>query len=172
MEGNLFEKYSNDALDITVSNLLVKGNTMKNGVSTASDPLHPDAIQGWSAITSSGTATNTNVVIDGNTIVQTGSLTTTYLQGISIFEMAHDGTLSPISVYTDIASPSFLAMSADRRFMYALSEIDDFNAAHDGCVTAFSINPTSGALTKLNVVSSGGAVPAHLSVHHSDKRGL
>ncbi|ACI49930.1 putative 6-phosphogluconolactonase [Gluconacetobacter diazotrophicus PA1 5] len=89
-------------------------------------------------------------------------------QGIAIFEMNRvTGGLIPVSTFMDIASPSFITMSADSRFLYALSEIDDFNADHDGSVTAFSVDRTSGELNRLNVVSSGGAVPAHLSVHRA-----
>ncbi|AXY23133.1 MULTISPECIES: lactonase family protein [Komagataeibacter] len=91
-------------------------------------------------------------------------------QGISVFEMNPDtSSLSPLMTYVDIASPSFLVLSADNRHLYALSEINDFNANQEGCVTAFSVNRSSGELTKLNVVRSGGAVPAHLSIHASGK---
>jgi 6-phosphogluconolactonase len=91
-------------------------------------------------------------------------------QGIAIFEMnPADASLTPVDVYTDIGSPSFIALSNDKRVLYALSEIDDYNAAHDGSVTAFSIDQTNGALHKISTVSSGGAVPAHLSVHHSGR---
>ncbi|MBB2168633.1 lactonase family protein [Gluconacetobacter aggeris] len=89
-------------------------------------------------------------------------------QGIALFEMnPTTGALAPVSTFTDIASPSFITLSADHRFLYALSEIDDFNGKHDGSVTAFAVDRLSGELTRLNVVSSGGAVPCHLSVHHS-----
>ncbi|MBB2204340.1 lactonase family protein [Gluconacetobacter takamatsuzukensis] len=89
-------------------------------------------------------------------------------QGIALFEMnPTTGALAPVSTFTDIASPSFITLSADSRFLYALSEIDDFNDQHDGSVTAFSVDRLSGELTRLSVVSSGGAVPAHLSIHHS-----
>ena len=54
-------------------------------------------------------------------------------QGISVFEMNPDtSSLSPLMTYVDIASPSFMAMSADFRHLYALSEINDFNANGEG----------------------------------------
>jgi 6-phosphogluconolactonase len=94
-------------------------------------------------------------------------------QGIAVFEMNHDtGGLIPVTTFMDIASPSFITMSADSRFLYALSEIDDFNADHDGSVTAFSVDRTSGELNRLNVVSSGGAIPAHLSIHRAGRHVL
>ncbi|UMM08554.1 lactonase family protein [Gluconobacter frateurii] len=91
-------------------------------------------------------------------------------QGIAVFEMDREsGVLTPITTYTDIASPSFITLSADNRFLYALSEIDDYNKDGDGSVTAFAVDQKTGSLRKLNSVSSGGAVPAHLSVHHSGR---
>ncbi|GBQ68626.1 3-carboxymuconate cyclase [Ameyamaea chiangmaiensis NBRC 103196] len=91
-------------------------------------------------------------------------------QGIATYELnLADGSLVPRSVFTDIASPSFITLSPDHRFLYALSEIDDYNAGHDGSVTAFSIDPATGALRKINTVSSGGSVPAHLSVHKNGR---
>ncbi|AOX19717.1 lactonase family protein [Kozakia baliensis] len=91
-------------------------------------------------------------------------------EGIAVFEMARDtGVLTPISTFTDIASPSFITMSKDHRFLYALSEISDFNKDGDGSVTAFAVDRKTGSLKKLNAVSSKGAVPAHLSVHHSGR---
>jgi len=88
--------------------------------------------------------------------------------GISVFEMNRDtGQLSLVTNFVDIASPSFLALSQDGRFLYAVSELDDYNNQGDGCVTAFAVDKRTGNLTKLNTVSSGGSVPAHLSVHPS-----
>lgn len=90
--------------------------------------------------------------------------------GITVFEMDRKtGGLTSLMTFTDIASPSYIVLSPDRRFLYAVSEIDDFDATHSGSVTAFSINHSTGALTKLNTVASGGANPAHLSVHPSGR---
>ncbi|GBQ86872.1 MULTISPECIES: lactonase family protein [Asaia] len=91
-------------------------------------------------------------------------------EGIAVFEMDRQtGVLTPVTTFTDIASPSFITLSHDKRFLYALSEIDDFNKDGDGSVTAFAVDRKTGSLKKLNAVSSGGAVPAHLSVHHSGR---
>ncbi|EHH68525.1 lactonase family protein [Gluconobacter morbifer] len=91
-------------------------------------------------------------------------------QGISVFEMDREsGVLTPISTFMDIASPSFIVLSEDKRFLYALSEINDFNKDGDGAVTAFAVDGKTGSLRKLNAVSSEGAVPAHLSIHHSGR---
>lgn len=91
-------------------------------------------------------------------------------QGISVFEMEREtGLLTNITVFMDIPSPSFITLSKDRKFLYALSEIEDYNKDGDGSVTAFAVDTRTGTLAKINTVSSGGAVPAHLSVHPSGK---
>lgn len=91
-------------------------------------------------------------------------------EGITVFEMDQKtGVLTNLMTFTDIASPSYIVLSPDKRFLYAVSEINDFNTAHSGAVTAFSIDHSTGALTKLNTVESGGADPAHLSVHPSGR---
>ena len=86
VQGNTIDNFSNDAIEIASSNLLVKNNVIKGGVNTNSDPWHADGIQGWSLIVNGVTATNKNVVIDGNTIVKTGDPLKSYMQGISIFD--------------------------------------------------------------------------------------
>ncbi|QDH12945.1 lactonase family protein [Formicincola oecophyllae] len=93
-----------------------------------------------------------------------------YGLGIASFQMDRStGALTPLDTFTDIDSPSFIVLSKNQRHLYALSEIDDFNKEGDGCVTAFAVDPRTGALTKQDVVSSGGAVPAFISIHPSGK---
>ena len=86
LQGNIVELFANDAVDIAASNLMVKGNTIRGGLNTLSDPLHADGIQGWSLTVNGVLATNTNVTIDGNTIIKTGDPSTTYMHGISVFD--------------------------------------------------------------------------------------
>ncbi|MCX5615882.1 lactonase family protein [Bombella sp. TMW 2.2559] len=91
-------------------------------------------------------------------------------KGIAVFEMDRDtGFLTPVATFMDIPSPSFITLSRNRKFLYALSEINDYDKAGSGSVTAFSVDTRNGTLAKINTVSSGGAVPAHLSVHPSGK---
>jgi 6-phosphogluconolactonase len=66
-------------------------------------------------------------------------------------------TFGPVTKVGTLSSPSFLAFSPGRKFLYSVNE----SAASVG---AFSVNPTNGVLTLLNQVSSGGNSPAHLAV--------
>jgi 6-phosphogluconolactonase len=91
-------------------------------------------------------------------------------QGIYLFEMnPGTGALSQREVFPDPSNPSWLAFDPSRTHLYAANETATFEGAHSGSVSAFSINRSNGNLTRLNTVSSGGAGPAHLSVHPSGK---
>jgi 6-phosphogluconolactonase (cycloisomerase 2 family) len=84
--------------------------------------------------------------------------------GIYLFEMdPQSGTLTQRDVFKDYTNPSWLALNRSRTHLYAADETEA------GAVSAFSIDSGSGELTLLNRVSSGGAGPAHLSLHPSGK---
>src|SRR6266568_345952 len=86
-------------------------------------------------------------------------------QGIYLFSMnVSTGALTQIKVAAAVQSPSWMAIHPQGRFLYAVNEISNFNGTTSGSVTAFSIDRTTGDLTFLNVVSSQGGGPAHLSV--------
>jgi 6-phosphogluconolactonase (cycloisomerase 2 family) len=73
------------------------------------------------------------------------------------------GALTQRALFKDDSNPSWLALNQARTHVYAANE----TAA--GAVSAFSIDAGSGELTLLNRASSGGAGPAHLSLHPSGK---
>jgi 6-phosphogluconolactonase len=86
-------------------------------------------------------------------------------QGIYLFSFdLATGALTQIKVAAAIPSPSWIAIHPNGKYLYAVNEISNFNGTTSGSVTAFSIDRTNGNLTLLNVVSSQGAGPAHLSV--------
>ncbi len=66
-------------------------------------------------------------------------------------------------------NPSFIALSPNKKFMYAVNEIDDYNSEVSGVVEAYSINK-NGGLQFLNKVSSKGAHPCHISVDQKNKK--
>ena len=86
-------------------------------------------------------------------------------QGIYLFSLdLATGDLTQIKVAAAIPSPSWLAIHPNGNFLYAVNEISNFNGSTSGSVTALAINRATGDLTVLNVVSSQGGGPAHLSV--------
>jgi 6-phosphogluconolactonase len=86
-------------------------------------------------------------------------------QGIYLFSLdLSTGTLTQIKVAAAIPSPSWIAIHPNGNYLYAVNEISNFNGTTSGSVSALRINRTTGDLTFLNVVSSQGGGPAHLSV--------
>lgn len=77
------------------------------------------------------------------------------------------GALSQRALFPNAANPSWLALDASRKHLYAANETAVFEGAQSGSVSAYSIDESNGNLTLLNTVSSEGAEPAHLSVHPS-----
>jgi 6-phosphogluconolactonase (cycloisomerase 2 family) len=92
-------------------------------------------------------------------------------KGIHIFYVnPTDGTLTRWKELTGIVSPSSLAFHPNKRYLYAVNEISNFSGANTtGSVTAISVEAGTGDLRILNVVSSGGRGPAHLSVDPAGK---
>ena len=82
------------------------------------------------------------------------------------------GQLSPPQLAAEIKSPSFVAIHPNRKFLYAVSEISDFQGKPLGGVSAFAIDAASGSLTLLNQQSSEGAGPCHLVVDAAGKNAL
>ena len=93
-------------------------------------------------------------------------------QGIHILELdPATGALTPHDVVRTTGSPSWLAFDRTRTHLYSANETD-VSGTGSGSVAAYSVDRTSGRLTLLNSVSSGGAGPAHLSVHPAGKHVL
>ena len=60
-------------------------------------------------------------------------------------------------------NPSFLAVGPDKRFLFSVNEMQD------GGVSSFSVEPTSGQLTRLNGQPTNGADPCYLSTDPSGR---
>ncbi len=102
--------------------------------------------------------------------VYIGTYTKGDSEGIYAYRFdAASGRLSSLGAVAKIREPSFLAIHPNSRFLYAASEIDDFDADKSGSVSAFEIDRESGGLTPLNTVSSKGAWPCHLNVDQTGK---
>src|SRR5580658_2350622 len=71
------------------------------------------------------------------------------------------GALARIGLAAEIERPSFLALSPNHRFLYAISEGPD---AASSWVSAFAIDTAAGKLRLLNRQPAGGAGPCHVAV--------
>ena len=109
----------------------------------------------------------------GKVRVYFGTYTTETTKGIYFSSLdPATGKLSPAELAAEVKNPSFLAIHPTRKFLYAVSEISDFDGKPVGGVSAFSIDPATGRLTLLNQQSSAGAGPCHLVVDAAGKNVL
>ena len=69
---------------------------------------------------------------------------------------------------TEAVDPSFLALSPDRRFLYSVNEVEDFENKKSGALSAFAIDQNTGELKLLNQKPTLGGAPCYVVV---DKTG-
>jgi 6-phosphogluconolactonase len=90
-------------------------------------------------------------------------------KGIFLFEMnPTSGELTLVKLAAEARNPSWLSLDPSGKYLYAGNEIGDFEGK-SGAVSAYAVNRSDGNLQLLNVVSSEGAGPAHLSVDATGK---
>jgi 6-phosphogluconolactonase len=61
-------------------------------------------------------------------------------------------------------NPSYLALHPSGRYLYAINEVAEFGGRTGGGVSAYAIDPETGALTLLNQQSSIGTEPCYVTV--------
>jgi 6-phosphogluconolactonase len=99
------------------------------------------------------------------TLVFIGTYTSPASQGIYLSRLdPSTGALSAPVLAAEARNPSFLAASADGRFLYAVNELDAVEGTPGGAITAYAIDKATGALKRLNSQSTVGGGPCHVSV--------
>ncbi|MET0298647.1 MAG: lactonase family protein [Flavitalea sp.] len=74
--------------------------------------------------------------------------------------------ITPLSVTTGVENPSYLAVSKNEQFVYAVNEN---GGDKPGEVSAFSFNKKAGTLTFLNKQQTSGDHPCYVSIDNSGK---
>ena len=99
-------------------------------------------------------------------IVYVGTYAGPKSTGIYAFRFdAATGMLTPLGLAAETQDPSFLAIHPNKRFLYAVNEVDEFaGKKNNGGVSAFAIDAQTGKLRLLNQQSTGGGSPCHLTV--------
>ncbi|HME00351.1 MAG TPA: lactonase family protein [Terriglobia bacterium] len=111
-----------------------------------------------------------NKVAKGQYWVYVGTYTGPKSKGVYAYRFdASTGQLVSRGLVAESVNPSFLAVDPSRRFLYAVNEVADYQGRKSGGVSAFAINPHTGALTFLNEVASGGPGPCHVSLDKTGK---
>ena len=87
------------------------------------------------------------------------------LDGIRTYRLQPDGTLGDAAVPpagAAIPNPSLVCSDSRGRWLFCVNEIDD------GSVSAFAIEPSTGALRLINRVNAHGVAPCHCCVSSDD----
>jgi 6-phosphogluconolactonase len=112
------------------------------------------------------------LAVPPRSLVFLGTRTNAPGKGISsCFFDAEKGTCSSVSLAAEIASPTAFALSPNQRILYSVSELGN-DGKTDGSISAFAIDHSSGGLTLLNRVPSGGGGPTYLTLDHIGKAAL
>jgi len=103
-------------------------------------------------------------------LIYVGTYTGAKSKGIYLYRMELNlGGIIRRGLAAEVASPSFLAIHPNKKFLYAVSEVGNFEGKPTGAVNAFAIQPDTGRLTPINKQSSGGDGPCHLAIDASGK---
>jgi 6-phosphogluconolactonase len=108
-------------------------------------------------------STDAQNLSQSNCLVYVGTYTGQKSKGIYAFQMdVRDGSLSPLGLVGETRNPAFLDIDEQRKFLFAINEIGDFEGKPAGSVTSFSINAATGMLTQLGQRSSIGSGPCYV----------
>lgn len=79
------------------------------------------------------------------------------------------GALRVLDGAAKSANPSYLALHANGRVLYAANETQEFNGQSSGGVSAFRIDRASGRLTLINQQASQGKAPCYVSLDRTNR---
>lgn len=102
--------------------------------------------------------------LDDDYYLYVGTYTRKTSEGIYVYRFnTKTGNFAPVSIAKGVSNPSFLALSTDKRFLYAVGGMTGDS------VRAFSIDDASRKLTLLNSQASNGKGGTHLAVDKTGK---
>ncbi len=85
-------------------------------------------------------------------------------RGIYLFSLdTSEEKIEAFRLAAEAENPSFLAIHPNRRFLYAVREVSEFEGKASGAVGAYQIR-SDGSLLLLNQAATGGGAPCHLFV--------
>lgn len=94
-----------------------------------------------------------------------GTYTSTTSEGIYVYQFDTVSGYSNYKSMTKIENPSYLTISKDEKYVYAVTENNDNTAA----ANAFSFHRETGELRHLNTQPVGGGAPCYIEIDNSGK---
>lgn len=99
-----------------------------------------------------------------------GTYTDGRSDGIYLVRMSPaSGHLTMDGLAARTTNPSFLAADTTRRQLYAVNEVGSYEGQPSGSVTAFRIDPSTGALREINQQASRGGAPCYITVDRGNR---
>lgn len=103
-------------------------------------------------------------------ILYVGTYTKGLTNGIFVYKFNdQSGRLVDLKQPAVSNNPSFLTISANKKFLYAVGELDNLDSNQSGGISAFRIEPDN-KLTLINHVLTHGANPCHVSLSFDGKK--
>ncbi len=112
----------------------------------------------------------TTVIAQKNPYLLVGTYTSGKSEGIYVYSFDTKTGDNKMLSATKTSNPSYLAVSYDNKFVYAVNEnADTTGTIIGGSVTAFAFNKPSATLTTLDKQLSGGTNPCYVAVDKTGK---
>ena len=106
----------------------------------------------------------------GKYLVYIGTYTQGESKGIYAYRFdAGTGESTSLGLAAATTNPSFLVIHPNRRYLYAVNEISNYEGQSSGGVSAFVIDPETEKLTLMNEVASRGADPCYVALDNTGK---
>lgn len=103
-------------------------------------------------------------------ILYVGTYTEGMTDGIFVYSFNdHSGKLVNLKIPAVSNNPSFLTISSDKKFLYAVGEVDNLDKNNSGGISAFRIEKNN-KLSLINQVLTYGANPCHVSLSPNGKK--
>ncbi len=86
-------------------------------------------------------------------------------EGLFVFRLnPSSGSLEPVQAVTGISNPTYLSLTPDSRYLYAVNELSEWKGHAGGGISAFSVDPASGRVEFINSQPTSGALPCYVSI--------
>src|SRR5829696_453247 len=94
-------------------------------------------------------------------------------EGIYVYKFdPQSGKLTALQTVKYVTDPSFLTVSRDRKYLYAVNELLEYEGQKTGLVSAFAIDQKTGNLKILNRQLSLGGAPCFITTSENQKFAL
>jgi 6-phosphogluconolactonase len=90
--------------------------------------------------------------------------------GIYVYRLdLASGAMHQLGAVAGLTNPSYLAIDPQRRYLYAVQEMETHGGQPSGAVSSFAIDPQTSALRPINTQSTHGIHPCYVSTDRSGR---